>query len=83
MCTNALPSVLVHMRTISLRTPGGAVRTRWVVENQDGRGDFMFIGKGVEGCGKGGRAWREKVSRKTSHRMTAFNQSLGSGGHVS
>ena len=43
MCTNALPSVLVHMRTISLRTPGGAVRTRWVVENQDGRGDFMFI----------------------------------------
>ena len=61
----------------------GAVRTRWVVENQDGRGDFMSIGKGVEGCGKGGRAWREEVSRKTSHRMTAFNQSLGSGGHVS
>ena len=47
----------------------------------------MSIEKGVAelvaGCGKGGRAWREEVSRKTSHRMTAFNQSVGSGGHVS
>ena len=65
MRTNALPSVLVHMRTISLRTPGGPAgwsRTRTA-------GMIMSIEKGVAelvaGCGKGGRAWREEVSRKT------------------